>query len=69
MDEATEDSAISEMGEPMLVRIFQWQDPALVLDVFADANWAVSRKTRKSTSGGCAMLGYHCIKAWSKTRL
>ena len=48
--------------------IFQWQDPAHVLDVFADANWAGCRRTRKGTSGGCAMLGYHCIKAWSKTQ-
>ena len=39
-----------------------------MIDVYVDANWAGCRRTRKSTSVGCAMLGKHCIKAWSKTQ-
>ena len=41
---------------------------ASCVDVYADANWAGLRRTRKSTSGGCTMVGYHCIKTWSKTQ-
>ena len=39
-----------------------------MIEIYVDANWAGCRRTRKSTSGGCAMLGRHCFKAWSKTQ-
>jgi hypothetical protein len=52
-------------GRPRVI----WELPNQeVIDVHVDANWAGCRRTRKSTSGGCAMLGKHCIKAWSKTQ-
>ena len=33
-----------------------------------DADWAGCRRARKSTSGGCILIGSHCIKVWSKTQ-
>ena len=36
--------------------------------VQSDANWAGCRDTRKSTSGGCILLGQHLINTWSKTQ-
>ena len=55
-------------GRPRVVWEFPNQEPQEVIDVYVDANWAGCRRTRKSTSGGCAMLGKHCIKAWSKNQ-
>ena len=55
-------------GRPRLVWRFDWQSPVATLDVYADANWAGCHRTRKNTSGGCAMMGQHCIKTWSKTQ-
>ena len=56
-------------GRPRLVWKFPSQEPQEVIDIYVDANWAGCRRTRKSTSGGCAMLGKHCIKAWPKAQL
>ena len=36
--------------------------------MFSDANWAVCRTSRKSTSGGAIQLGAHTIRTWSKTQ-
>ena len=55
-------------GRPRVVWEFPNQEFQDVIDVYVDANWAGCRRTRKSTSGGCAMLGKHCLKAWSKTQ-
>ena len=55
-------------GRPRVVWEFPNQEPQEAIDVYVDANWAGCRRTRKSTSGGCAMLGRHCLKAWSKTQ-
>ena len=38
------------------------------LDVYTDTDWAGCPKTRKSTSGGCVMLGRHTCKHWSSTQ-
>ena len=38
------------------------------MTVFADANYAGCKATRKSTSGGCIMWGQHFIRGWSKTQ-
>ena len=38
------------------------------LEVYSDTDWAGCLKTRKSTSGGCIMLGQHLIKSWSSTQ-
>ena len=55
-------------GRPRLVWRFEWQDPMNSIDVYADANWAGCTRTRKSSSGGCTLIGQHCVKAWSKTQ-
>ena len=55
-------------GRPRVVWEFPNQDWSDTIDIYVDANWAGCRRTRKSTSGGCAMLGKHCLKAWSKTQ-
>ena len=38
------------------------------LEVYSDTNWAGCIRTRKSTSGGCLMLGSHVLKTWSATQ-
>ena len=55
-------------ARPRVVWEFPNQEEPEVIDIYVDANWAGCRRTRKSTSGGCAMLGRHCLKAWSKTQ-
>ena len=54
-------------GAPRVLLEFLNQESQDVIDIYVDANWAGCRRIRKSTSGGCAMLGRHCLKAWSKT--
>jgi hypothetical protein len=53
---------------PRLVWKFDFQEPVGHIELFADADWAGCRRCRKSTSGGVAMMGGHCIKAWAKTQ-
>ena len=55
-------------SHPRMVWIFEQQPETGELSVYSDADWAGCRRARKSTSGGCAMIGSHCIKAWSKTQ-
>ncbi len=50
-----------------LVYEYPWQSAERV-DVYSDTDWAGCPKTRKSTSGGCVMLGRHLIKSWSSTQ-
>ena len=38
------------------------------IQVYSDTDWAGCPRTRKSTSGGCVMLGAHCLKSWSSTQ-
>ena len=47
---------------------YSWQEIPKTLHVFTDADWAGCREPRKSTTGGCAMLGKHALKGWSKTQ-
>jgi hypothetical protein len=46
---------------------YRWQE-ADVIDVYSDTDWAGCLRTRKSTSGGCLMLGQHLLKSWSSTQ-
>ena len=39
------------------------------LDIYSDTDWAGCLRTRKSTSGGCAMLGQHMTTCWSSTQI
>jgi hypothetical protein len=54
-------------GLPRLVYVYQQQSVDEV-DIFTDTDWAGCPKTRKSTSGGCLMLGHHTLKHWSSTQ-
>ena len=54
-------------GKPRLVYAYPWQ-AAGQLEVYADTDWAGCPRTRKSTSGGCMMMGSHLIKSWSSTQ-
>ena len=38
------------------------------LEIYTDTDSAGCPRTRKSTTGGCAMVGSHLIKAWSSTQ-
>jgi len=38
------------------------------IDCYSDTDWAGCPRTRRSTSGGCLMLGKHLIKSWSTTQ-
>ena len=54
-------------SEPRVVYNFHWQSRGRLL-AFLDTDFAGCVTTRKSTSGGCAMLGRHLIKHWSSTQ-
>ena len=38
------------------------------LKVITDADWSGDKRSRKSTSGGTAMRGKHCLRTWSTTQ-
>ncbi len=38
------------------------------IDVYTDTDWAGCPRTRKSTSGGCVMMGRHAVKHWASTQ-
>ena len=54
-------------GLPRLVYVYPQQSVEGV-DIYTDTDWAGCPKTRKSTSGGCVMIGSHTIKHWSATQ-
>jgi hypothetical protein len=56
------------LGRKAVVWRYEWQSDQEVLRVYADSDWAGCSRTRKSTSGGCIMLGGHLLKAWSSTQ-
>ena len=47
---------------------YKWQKAIDKISSFTDADWAGDKMTRKSTTGGCVMLGNHLLKAWSNTQ-
>ena len=55
------------VGRRRMVFKYPWQK-ASTLECYSDTDWAGCPKTRKSTSGGCLMLGGHLIKSWSSTQ-
>ena len=57
------------LGRPRAIIKFDWQPDATHIDIFTDANWAVCKTARKSTSGVVAMVGSCCIQSWSKTQI
>ena len=55
--------------EPTVVYQYRWQDPPREVSCFTDSDWAGCIRTRRSTSGGVAMMGNHCIHHWSRTQV
>ena len=47
---------------------YRWQDDVTDLCVSVDSDWAGCRRTRKSTSGRCMMVGRHLLRTWSSTQ-
>jgi hypothetical protein len=56
------------LGYPTLEIKFVEQYPQKGMRVYVDSDWAGCLVTRKSTSGGVAMHGAHCIKTWASTQ-
>ena len=54
------------LGRPRAVMNFDWQEEAETLSVYSDSDWAGCVATRKSTSGGVAMIGGHLLKSYSR---
>ena len=55
-------------GRPRIVQRFIWQSSPCNITAYSDSAWARCRETKKSTSGGCVMIGGHVVKGWSKTQ-
>ncbi|MDP6494880.1 MAG: reverse transcriptase domain-containing protein, partial [Dehalococcoidia bacterium] len=57
-------------GQPRLVlkMNFENTEENSQVDVYVDSDYAGCPRTRKSTSGGCVMMGTHLIKSWSSTQ-
>ena len=54
---------------PRLLQEFRWQhNEDRELRTCTDRVWAGDKVTRKSTSGGIAFSGSHCIKSWSSNQ-
>ena len=56
------------MQQKRLVYMYPWQDDVDSLEVYVDTDHAGCLRTRKSTSGGCVVLGAHLLKSWSSTQ-
>ena len=54
-------------ARPRLVWEYPYQQ-ADRLEVYTDTDYAGCVRTRKSTSGGCLMMGSHVLKCWSTTQ-
>ena len=54
-------------NRPRLVWDYPYQT-AEGLDVYTDTDWGGCLRIRKSTLGGCLMLGGHALKTWSATQ-
>ena len=52
----------------MLLYVYDWLDPFTHIDLFTDTMFAGCRTTRRSTSGGVAMVGNHCVRHYSTTQ-
>ena len=55
-------------GLQRLTYHYPFQQMPSVLDVYVDADFAGCASTRRSTSGGCVMIGGCLVKHWSKTQ-
>ena len=62
--------ALKRLGRYLINRTrvvvhFDYQPMPQSLDIWTDTDHAGCLSTRKSTSGGVAMFGSHCLKSWS----
>ena len=55
------------IGHKRMVYTYPFQR-AEGIDVYSDTDWSGCPRTRLSTSGGCIMIGKHCIRTWSSTQ-
>ena len=68
----TSEAAMKRMGRYLLghkrvVYTYPFQR-AESIDIYSDTDWSGCPRTRRSTSGGCVMIGMHCIRTWSSTQ-
>ena len=56
------------VGLPRLVYNLSFQDLPTNVGIYTDTDFAGCKETRRLTSGGVIMLGYHTVRHWSKTR-
>lgn len=56
------------IGRPRLQTVHPWQHATREMIAYTDADWAGDKINRKSTLGGCVMMGEHVLKCWSKTQ-
>ena len=56
------------VGCPVVQVEYKNQKPQTRMSIYADSDWAGCRKTRKSTSGGVACHGAHCVRTWASTQ-
>ena len=54
-------------AKPRLLFRYPLQE-ATHIEAYSDTDHAGCVRTRKSTSGGCIMIGAHVIKCWSSTQ-
>ena len=55
------------LGHKRLAWTFPYQR-AEGIDVHSDTDWSGCPQTSKSSSGGCVMIGSHCIRTWRSTQ-
>ena len=56
------------ISHPRLVYNYSYQNLPKEVRAVADSDWAGDKVSRKSTSGGIAFRGKHCIKSWSSNQ-
>ena len=52
-------------GKPQMKLMCKWQSPARHVQVHTDSDWAGCLESAKSTGGGAARIGCHCIRTWA----
>ena len=75
MSEPTQDNslALKRLGRYLIGRTrvtiaFNYQRELKGAAIWTDTDFAGCRRTRKSTSGGVAILGSHLVKSWCSTQ-